>query len=238
MNMEFKEELKQTFLNYGFELTTQQINQFELYYKMIVEYNNDVNLTAITNQTDVILKHFLDSVICVNDLSANAKLLDVGAGAGFPGIPLKILRPDLHVTLLDGLNKRVTFLQSVITALKLDNTVAIHARCEDYARKAEYREQFDYCVARAVAKLNTLAEYCLPFVRVYGFMVAYKSRNVAAEIKEAEKALNILGGKLMDIKITDIEEIDAERDVLFVQKKFKSPLNYPRFGNKPKTNPL
>ncbi len=236
--MEFKTELKQTFLKYDIELTNVQIEQFETYFNMMIEYNKDVNLTAITNQTDVIIKHFLDSVLCAKDLGENAKLIDVGAGAGLPGIPLKIVRPDLEVTLLDGLNKRIVFLNSVINKLKLTKTTAVHARCEEYARKVEFREQYDYCVARAVAKLNTLAEYCLPFVKLYGYMVAFKSRNAQAEIEEATKALSILGGKLTDIRITDIEEIDAERDILFIQKKFKTPTNYPRLGNKPKTNPL
>lgn len=236
--MDFKQEIKQTFLNYDIELTDLQMEQFEVYYNMMVDYNKEVNLTAITNQTDVIIKHFLDSVLCAKELSENAKLIDVGAGAGLPGIPLKIVRPDLDVTLLDGLNKRIVFLDAVINKLELKNIKAVHTRCEDYARKPEYREQYDYCVARAVAKLNTLSEYCLPFVKVYGFMIAYKSRNAQIEIKEAEKALSVLGGKLTDIKITDIEEIEAERDILFIQKKFKTPVNYPRLGNKPKTNPL
>lgn len=236
--MDFKQEIKQTFLNYDIELTDLQMEQFEVYYNMMVDYNKEVNLTAITNQTDVIIKHFLDSVLCAKELSENAKLIDVGAGAGLPGIPLKIVRPDLDVTLLDGLNKRIVFLDAVINKLELKNIKAVHTRCEDYARKPEYREQYDYCVARAVAKLNTLSEYCLPFVKVYGFMIAYKSRNAQIEIKEAEKVLSVLGGKLTDIKITDIEEIEAERDILFIQKKFKTPVNYPRLGNKPKTNPL
>lgn len=236
--MEFKTELKQTFLNYDIELTDNQLSQFEEYYNLIVSYNKDINLTAITEQTDVIFKHFLDSVLCVNDLSADATLIDVGAGAGFPGIPLKIVRPDLNIVLLDGLNKRVVFLNEVIKKLQLQNITAVHGRCEDFARKPEYREQFDYCVARAVAKLNTLAEYCLPFVKVYGYMIAYKSRNAQSEITEAKNALDVLGGKLTDIKITDILEINAERDMLFIQKKFKTPNSYPRFQNKPKTNPL
>lgn len=238
IKMEFKKEIKQTFLNYDIELSDLQIEQFESYYNMMVDYNKDVNLTAITSQTDVIIKHFLDSVLCAKDLNKDAKLIDVGAGAGLPGIPLKIVRPDLNVTLLDGLNKRVVFLQAVINKLGLKNIDAVHARCEEYARKPEFREQYDYCVARAVAKLNTLSEYCLPFVKVYGFMIAYKSRNAQIEIQEAAKALDTLGGKLTDIKITDIEEIGAERDILFIQKKFKTPVNYPRLGNKPKTNPL
>ena len=236
--MDFKTELYKTFLNYDIELNSVQLDQFEKYYNLIVSYNKDVNLTAITEQTDVIFKHFLDSVLCVNDLTQNAKLIDVGAGAGFPGVPLKIVRPDLNIVLLDGLNKRVVFLNEVIKQLGFKNITAVHGRCEDFSRKPEYREQFEYCVARAVAKLNTLAEYCLPFVKVYGYMIAYKSRNAQTEITEAQKALEVLGGKLTDIKITDITEIDAERDMLFIQKKFKTPLSYPRLQNKPKTNPL
>jgi 16S rRNA (guanine527-N7)-methyltransferase len=236
--MEFKQEIKQVFLNYDIELTDKQADQFEQYYNMIIEYNKNVNLTAITDQTEVIIKHFLDSVLCYNELNADSSLVDIGAGAGFPGIPLKIVRPDINITMIDGLNKRVVFLNDVIKKLNLTNIVAIHGRCEDFAKKPEFREKFDYCVARAVAKLNTLAEYCLPFVKLYGYMIAYKSRNAQQEIEEATNALSTLGGKLMNIKVVDIFEIEAERNFLFIQKKFKTPLQYPRFQNKPKTNPL
>ena len=132
----------------------------------------------------------------------------------------------------------LTRANDVIKKLNLTNIVAIHGRCEDFAKKPEFREKFDYCVARAVAKLNTLAEYCLPFVKLYGYMIAYKSRNAQQEIEEATNALSTLGGKLMNIKVVDIFEIEAERNFLFIQKKFKTPLQYPRFQNKPKTNPL
>ncbi|MBQ2864060.1 MAG: 16S rRNA (guanine(527)-N(7))-methyltransferase RsmG [Clostridia bacterium] len=236
--MDFKTELKQVFLNYNIELNADQCEAFEKYYNLIKEWNEKFNLTTILEQHDVIIKHFLDSVLIINDLKENSKLIDVGAGAGFPSVPIKIMRPDLEVVMLDGSNKRITFLNEVIAQLNLKNISAVHERCEIAAHKPEFRENFDYCVARAVAESNVLCEYCLPFVKLFGYMVAYKSRNINEELGNAKNAIEILGGKLTDIKNTYIEEIDAERNLVFIQKKFKTPVKYPRGQNKPRLNPL
>ena len=236
--MEFKEELKSVFANYNIDVTENQCVLFEEYYKLIKEWNEKFNLTTILEQHDVIIKHFLDSVLIINDLKENAKVIDIGAGAGFPSVPIKIMRPDLEMVMLDGSNKRVTFLNEVIKQLKLENATAVHERCEIAAHKAEYRESFDYCVARAVAESNVLTEYCLPFVKLFGYMVAYKSRNIDEELNNAKVAIELLGGKLTDIKNTYLEEIDAERNLVFIQKKFKTPVKYPRGQNKPRLNPL
>ena len=236
--MEFKEELKSVFANYNIDVTEKQCVLFEEYYKLIKEWNEKFNLTTILEQHDVIIKHFLDSVLIINDLKENAKVIDIGAGAGFPSVPIKIMRPDLEMVMLDGSNKRVTFLNEVIKQLKLENATAVHERCEIAAHKAEYRESFDYCVARAVAESNVLTEYCLPFVKLFGYMVAYKSRNIDEELNNAKVAIELLGGKLTDIKNTYLEEIDAERNLVFIQKKFKTPVKYPRGQNKPRLNPL
>ena len=232
------EELREVFGKYGITLNDVQINQFEEYFSMLIETNKVLNLTAITEEHDVLIKHFLDSVLICEHLKENAKLIDIGAGAGFPSVPIKILRPDIEIVMVDGLNKRITFLNEVITKLGLKNATAIHERCELLAHKPEFREKFDYCVARAVAETNVLAEYCLPFVKLFGYMVAYKSRNANEELEKAKSAIEVLGGKLTDVKNYKLKEIDAERNLIFIQKKFKTPTKYPRGQNKPKLNPL
>lgn len=236
--MDFKEELKQVFGNYNIVVNDQQIALFDKYYQLILEWNEKFNLTTILQQRDVIIKHFLDSCLVCESLKDNATLIDVGAGAGFPSIPIKILRPDIGITMIDGSNKRVTFLNECIDKLGLKNACAVHERCEILAHKPEYREKFDYCVARAVAESNVLAEYCLPFVKLFGYMIAFKSRNIEEELEKAKNSIELLGGRVTDIKNTYIEEIDAERNLVFIQKKFKTPVKYPRGQNKPRTNPL
>lgn len=236
--MDFKNELKEVFNRYNIDLTNEQCEQFEKYYNLLIEWNKKFNLTAILEQTDVIIKHFLDSCLICDSLKEGSSLIDVGAGAGFPGIPIKIIRPDINILLIDGLNKRVVFLNEVIAQLNLNNISAIHERCEILAQKPDYREKFDYCVARAVAETNILSEYCLPFVKLFGYMIAYKSKNVNEELEKSKSAIDILGGKLTDIKNTYIEEINAERNLVFIQKKFKTPTKYPRGQNKPRINPL
>ena len=220
--MEFKEDLLKVFGEYGITITDTQVKQFELYYKLILEWNEKFNLTSILEQHDVIIKHFLDSVLICEHLKENAQLIDIGAGAGFPSVPIKILRPDIEIVMVDGLNKRITFLNEVINKLGLKNITAIHERCELLAHKPEFREKFDYCVARAVAETNVLAEYCLPFVKLFGYMVAYKSRSVSVELEKAKSAIEVLGGKLTDVKNYKLKEIDAERNLIFGSKQTKT----------------
>lgn len=217
-------------------LTPAQANQFELYFNFLIQENEKFNLTAITQEDEVFYKHFLDSVLPVKELKQNSSLIDVGTGAGFPGIPLKILRPDLKVTLLDSLQKRVNFLNETIRLLGLKNIEAVHARAEDYVR--EKREKFDYAVSRAVAKTNTLLEYLLPYIKVGGSAFLYKSQKYEEELIEAKVALNELGGKLEKVLDYKIEKFDAERKIVVIRKIKNTPVKYPRGKNLPKTRPL
>lgn len=236
--MEFKKEIQLTFSNYNIFLNEQQCADFEQYYFLLKEWNNKFNLTTILEQSNVIIKHFLDSVLCHEEIKQQASVIDIGAGAGFPGIPLKIFRPDLTVTLIDGSHKRVEFMNEVINKLKLKNIVAIHERCEVLALKPEYREQFDVCVARAVAKLNTLNEYCIPFVKLYGKLIAYKAKDIETEIADAENVTQLLGARLEKTNSVQILETNSMRTFVIYKKANKTPIKFPRGGNKPKTNPL
>lgn len=247
------EYLRTVFEKHGFLLTDQQVRQFRQYYEMLVEKNKVMNLTAITEYREVVVKHFLDSVYLgkYEDLSGEISVIDVGTGAGFPGIPLKILYPDMKVVLLDSLNKRIRFLQEVIDALSLENAQAVHGRAEEIARKAEYREQFDYCVSRAVANLNSLSEICLPFVKVGGCFVSYKSMKGMEELEQAGKAINLLGGCIggrsasakKPVEHFILEERSAqvepmERNFIRIGKVKDTPRKYPRKPGTPFKEPL
>ncbi|MBQ3047864.1 MAG: 16S rRNA (guanine(527)-N(7))-methyltransferase RsmG [Clostridia bacterium] len=232
----FFKDIDSAFSTINIKLTEQQKQQFYNYYTMLIEWNEKFNLTTITDKSDVIKKHFLDSCCGANFIKQNSYVLDIGAGAGFPSLPLKILRPDLKLVLIDSVNKKVTFLQEVINKLNLQNTTALHTRAEDFAKKSEYREGFDFVVSRAVSKLNTLSEYALPFLKQKGLLIAYKSIDTEHEIAESKNALNILGGKIKSVE--DVSYEDNVRKLIFVQKNFKTPNKYPRSGNKPRLMPL
>lgn len=224
----------------GVELTDIQLKQFENYYEMLIEKNKVMNLTAITELEEVVQKHFLDSIslIKVMDLHQNLRVLDLGTGAGFPGIPLKIAFPELEITLVDSLNKRVLFLQEVIEKLNLNKTVAIHARAEELARDKNYREEFDLIVSRAVANLSTLSEYCLPFVKVGGRFVSYKANEVEKEVEEAKKALFLLGGTCSKIQQFTLPGTEIGRSLVVIEKEKKTPKTYPRKAGTPAKNPI
>lgn len=226
--------MKELFNKYGIDITEEKLLLFNNYHKDIVEKNKVMNLTAITEKDDVYVKHFVDSLLPLKDIKDNSTILDVGTGAGFPGIPLKIMNNTYKITLLDSLNKRINFLNEEIDKLKLTDIVAIHSRAEDYANVS--RETFDYVVSRAVARLNILCEYCLPFVKVGGYFVAYKSENTREEMEEATNAIKILGGKID--KVVSVELEGNQRNLIFIKKVCKTPLKYPRGQNKPRTNPL
>lgn len=234
------ENLKKKASMLGIDLTEKQLDQFKKYYEMLVEKNKVMNLTAITEWNEVIDKHFIDSIslIKATDLFEEKKILDLGCGAGFPGIPLKIAFPNLEITLLDSLNKRIQFLKDVIAELGLENIEALHGRAEDYARKPEYREQYDYCVSRAVANLTSLSEYCIPYVKEGGSFISYKSGKVKEEIKEVKKALFLLGGKLEDVVSFTLPETEIERDFVIIKKEKKTPKKYPRKAGIPTKEPL
>ena len=199
-----------------------------------------MNLTGITDYREVVQKHFVDSLSLVYaaDIMKLESMIDVGTGAGFPGVPLKIAFPHLKIVLLDSLNKRILFLNELIDKLRLENITAIHGRAEDAARKKEYRESFDICVSRAVANLSSLSEYCIPFVKKNGFFISYKSTNIDNEIRDAKKALFLLGGKCVDKKEFYLPDSDIGRSLIVIRKEKATPSKYPRKAGLPSKEPL
>ncbi len=214
--------------------------QFYRFYELLIEYNKDMNLTAITEYDEVVKKHFVDSLAIQNiiDLLEIQTLVDVGTGAGFPGIPLKIVYPHLKVTLLDALNKRVKFLDIVIKELGLKNISAEHGRAEDFAKNKKYREKYDLCVSRAVANLSTLSEYCIPFVHLGGCFIPYKSENIDEELEQSKKAISILGGNVEDVVRFKLTDTDIGRSLIKIKKEKKTPEKYPRKAGLPSREPL
>lgn len=228
--MEYFQLMKEASLEVGLDLTKKQYNQFITYMKLLQEWNEKINLTAITEDEEVIKKHFID---CIKAFKSNAvknakTIIDVGTGAGFPGLPIAIMNPSINVTLLDSLNKRINFLNAVISALELKNVVTIHSRAEDGARKPEFREKFDVATSRAVANMAVLSEFCLPYVRVNGHFVALKGPAIEEELKEGQKAISTLGGNLENIIEVNIEESDLKHNIVEVKKINKCPKTYPR----------
>ena len=211
-------------------------DQFEKYFSNLIEWNNKFNLTAITSREDVFEKHFLDSILSMTLIPQNASVIDIGAGAGFPSFPLKIVRDDLKIVAVDSVNKKVTFLNDLIHTLSLKNVTCLHARAEDLAQKNDFRENFDVCVARAVAALNVLCEYCLPFVKIGGLFLAYKSQNLDDELSLSQNAIKILGGNLEKIIKFDLN--GAERYIVVIKKIAETPKKFPRGKNKPRLEPL
>lgn len=221
-------------------LSEKQMEQFLQYYELLVEKNKVMNLTAITEFDEVVEKHFLDSVSLTKqlDLHQPLKVLDLGTGAGFPGIPLKIVFPELEITLMDSLNKRVLFLQDVISSLQLQNIEAVHGRAEEAAKNKKYRESFDLCVSRAVANISTLSEYCLPFVKIGGSFISYKSSTIEDELEDGKKGIAILGGKVKDVYKFTLPDSELQRSFVIIEKEKKTPKAYPRKAGTPSKEPL
>ena len=226
--------------DWNLELTAEKEQQFLTFYEMLVEKNKVMNLTAIIEFEDVVEKHFLDSIsLCqVMDLKKPLTLLDLGTGAGFPGIPLKIMFPELKITLADSLNKRLLFLNEVIEALNLKDIETVHGRAEELSKRKDYRESFDLCVSRAVANLSTLSEYCLPFVKVGGYFIPYKSEKIAQEKEEAEKALELLGGKFERQVEFMLPSSDIYRNLFVIKKVKETPKKFPRKAGLPAKEPI
>lgn len=229
-------EINELFSKYGYPLDEEKIDKFNKYFEFLIEENKKFNLTAITEKNDVLIKHFLDSILAEKNIFENSKIIDIGSGAGFPALPLKIVRDDLNITMVDSLNKRVNFLNQTIELLELKNITAVHARAEDYIKNN--REMFDFAVARAVAPLKTLLEYLVPYLKVGGKCLIYKSVQLEEEIKQAKNALNVLNCKVVKIENYKIDEIDADRKILVIEKLGKTNPKYPRGKNLPKLNPL
>lgn len=222
----------------GITVTENQKNQFITYYESLIEWNQVMNLTAITDFEEVLEKHFLDSlsIVKILDLSKKENLIDVGTGAGFPGLPLKIIFPKLKVTLLDSLNKRIEFLNHLIKKLDLKDIECIHGRAEDFAKNSLYREQYDLAVSRAVANLSTLSEYCIPFVKKGGIFVSYKAEKAEEEIKDSKNAISLLGGKIKKCEIFSLG--NNIRKMILIEKEENTSMKYPRKAGLPSKKPL
>jgi 16S rRNA (guanine527-N7)-methyltransferase len=224
----------------GIALTDKQKQQFDKFYELLVEWNKVMNLTGITEYEEVNEKHFVDSLSIVKalDMKSVKSVIDVGTGAGFPGIPLKIAFPHLKVVLLDSLNKRINFLNTVIAELGLTDIKTIHGRAEDYAKQTEYREKFDLCVSRAVANLSTLSEYCLPYVSADGLFVPYKSGEIDEELENSKKAVKILGGKIENVVKFQLPGTEIGRSFVKIRKISNTNKKYPRKAGLPAKEPL
>ena len=222
------------------DITEEKLEQFMKYYEMLIETNKVMNLTSITDLDEVVVKHFIDSLLIVKSVDLNKIhcMIDVGTGAGFPGIPIKIMFPHIKMTLLDSLNKRLKFLNHVIDELNLENIITIHGRAEDIGHMNGRREKFDLCVSRAVANLSTLSEYCIPFVNVGGKFVSYKSSISSDEIGESKKAIKVLGGKIVNQETVSLPCSDMQRTLVVIDKIVSTPKKYPRKAGTPSKEPI
>ncbi len=232
------QELEKKAKKMQIELSNQQLEQFYLYMNLLLEWNGKINLTAITDPKEIILKHFIDSITIAPYLKNAQSILDIGTGAGFPGIPLAILENSKDFVLMDSLNKRIIFLQEVIQNIALTGVQAIHGRAEELGKEKEHREHYDLVTSRAVAKLNILLEYMLPFVKVGGRCICMKSQEIEEELKEAKQAIELLGGKLERVDEIILPESDVKRKIIVIQKVRQTPIKYPRKPGTPTKEPI
>ena len=238
--MEYFQLMKEASLEVGIDLTENQYNQFIEYMKLLQEWNEKINLTAITEDEEVIKKHFIDCIKAFkSDAVKSAKtVIDVGTGAGFPGLPIAIMNPNINVTLLDSLNKRINFLNTVVDELKLENINCIHGRAEEFARMKQKRESYDVATSRAVANLNVLVEYLLPFVKIGGSCICMKGPNIEDEIENSKNAIKILGGKIEKVEEFNLPNTDIRRTIILIRKEKATPKVYPRKAGTPSKSPL
>ena len=221
------------------EIDKIQIEKFDLYMKLLLEWNQKINLTAIIEEKEIILKHFIDSLTCAKYINLGDKIIDVGAGAGFPGIPIKLVNTSVNsILLMDSLNKRIKFLKEIIDKLKLEGISAVHGRAEDMGNNYEYREKFDVVVARAVSKLSVLVEYCLPFAKIGGRMLSMKGGDVEEEVKQAQKAIRILGGEVVNIEKISLPFSEIRHSIVEIKKVNTTPRGYPRKAGMPDKEPI
>lgn len=235
---EFSYEMKDKMKRINIDITDKQVKKFFSYMNLLIEWNKKINLTTIIEPKEIIIKHFVDCGTILKYLKDDENIIDIGTGAGFPGIPIKILNENLNVTLVDSLNKRITFLNEVCIALDLENIELIHSRAEDLAKNKSYRENFDKSVSRAVANLTTLAEYDLPFIKKGGQMIAMKGFEIEKELQNAEKAINILGGKIKEVNKFTLIDTDNKRSIVLIDKVKPTPKQFPRKAGKPLKEPI
>lgn len=239
MNFEvFSNKLKEKGKTINVSISDEQANKFYKYMELLLEWNEKMNLTAITEPNEVILKHFIDSITVEKHINKEAKIIDIGTGAGFPGIPLSIIRNDLNITLMDSLNKRIKFLDEVVKENQLLNVDTVHSRAEELARNKDFRGKFDVATSRAVASLNVLLEYMIPFVKVGGYCICMKGANVEEEINNAKKALNILQCKIENVESFNLPGSDYARNIIIIKKIGETPNKYPRKAGTPTKEPL
>ena len=222
----------------GFDFSVEQISKFYKYMNMLIEWNEKINLTAIIEPNEIILKHFIDSLTIYKDIPNKLSVVDVGTGAGFPGIPLAIMNESLKFTLVDSLNKRLIFLQEVINELNLKNVELVHARAEEFGQNKKYREKFDISTSRAVANLSTLSEYLIPLVKENGKIICMKASEAEEEIEQSKKAINVLGGTIKNVETFDLPQSDIGRTIITIEKTKKTPAKYPRKAGTPSKEPI
>lgn len=232
--------LKQGGSELGLDIDDKMVEKFNSYKNLLIHWNKKINLTGITEENEIMIKHFLDSLTCITTgvISCDSKIIDVGTGAGFPGIPLNIYYDNLNITLLDSLNKRIKYLKTVCEEISLKNVELIHGRAEDFGKKENYREKYDIAVARAVADLSVLSEYCLPFVKINGYFIAQKGPKAYEEASKSEKSISILGGEIIDTVNIKLPFSEIEHTLVVIKKIKRTPKKYPRKAGTPSKKPL